>query len=90
MEGLGVLGVGSGRGGLRLDSWMKVEATANSPSRRRCMEIARLTSLGCEERASLEAGGIGLSLNFCWDCQWMVGKRGQRSSMPCPELSHTC
>lgn len=44
---------------------MKVDATENSPSRRRCMAMARLTSWGCDERASLEAGGIGLSLNFC-------------------------
>lgn len=27
--------------------------------------MARLTSCGCDERASLDAGGSGLSLNFC-------------------------
>jgi len=29
--------------------------------------MARFTSWGCEERASFEAGGRGLSLNFCVD-----------------------
>ena len=53
-----------------LASVMKVPATSNWPSRRRCMTIARLMRPDCAERVSESPKGTDLiSLTFCDDAQ---------------------